>query len=81
MENEMKIESMYDVNDKIWFFNDADSKFYEGTITEINNWDKWSGFRYEVQHSGNNPINISVQESKLFASKQEIIENCFVGEA
>ena len=81
MEDEMKIESMYDVNDKIWFYHDMDSKFYEGTITEIGNWDKWSGFRYDVKHEGATPITASVQESKLFASKQEIIENCFVEEA
>ena len=77
----MKIESKYDVNDKIWFFNDSDSKFYEGTVTSISNWDQWSGFRYEVKHIGQQEINNSIQENRIFASKQEILENCFVEES
>lgn len=76
----MKIESKFDVNDKVWFFNDADSKFYEGTITDVSNWDKWSGFRYEVKHEGVNPINNSVAENRLYASKQEIMDNAFISE-
>ena len=77
----MRIESKYDVNDKVWFFNDSDSKFYEGTVMEINTWDQWSGFRYEIKHVGTQEINISAQENRIFASKQEILENCFVEES
>lgn len=77
----MKLESKFDVNDKVWFYNDSDSKFYEGTVTAVNNWDSWSGFRYEVKHEGSQTVNNSVQENKLFASKNEILENCFVEES
>jgi len=76
----MNIQSTYDVDDKVWVFRNEDNKFYEGTIKEVQSWDKWNGFRYEVIHHSNPEIMINVEEAKIFNSREEIINTRFVAE-
>ena len=76
----MNIQSTYDVNDRVWVFRNEDNKFYEGTIKEVQSWDKWNGFRYEVIHHSTPEIMINVEEAKIFNSREEIINTRFVAE-
>ena len=51
----MKITSKFDEGVSVWFLNhmsaaDQACKFFEGTVTAVQSWDKWSGFRYDVSH-------------------------------
>jgi len=75
----MKITSKFNAGDSVWFFESGQIKFYEGTINEVQSWDKWSGFRYDVQHVNQEGVstNYNVEENKLFASKNEILANLF----
>lgn len=84
MENNMSIQSKFEVGDKVWAFSSDQVKFFEGTISEINSWDKWSGFRYEIRHKNaqdpNMPIIINTDENNIFATQQEVINEKFVAE-
>jgi hypothetical protein len=75
----MKITSKYNEGENVWFFEQGQVKFFEGTINEIQSWDKWSGFRYDVKHvnAEGQPMNYNVEESKLYTSKDEILANLF----
>ena len=77
--NDMKITSKYNVGDTVWFFESAQVKFFEGIISEVQSWDKWSGFRYNVKHVGQdgNEMDYNAEENKIFSSKNEILSNLF----
>ena len=79
MEN-MNIQSTHDVGEKVWVYRNEDHKFYEGTIAEVQSWDKWNGFRYEITHHGENEIRMNVEEKLIYNSREEIINNCFIAE-
>ena len=75
----MKITSKYNGGENVWFFEQGQVKFFEGTINEVQSWDKWSGFRYDVKHvnAEGQAMNYNVEESKLYASKDEILDTLF----
>jgi len=79
MMTDMKLTSKFNAGDLIWFFEQGQVKFFEGTINDVQSWDKWSGFRYDVQHidQSGNSMNYNIDESRLYNSKQEILENLF----
>ena len=79
MDNDMKITSKFNEGDTVWFFEQGQVKFMEGTISSINSWDKWSGFRYEIQHVSPNgdQMMYNPEEKNIFASKNEILSNLF----
>jgi len=75
----MKITSKFNEGDTVWFFESGQVKFMEGVISSVNSWDKWSGFRYEIQHVNpdGNQMMYSAEEKNMFASKNEILANIF----
>ena len=77
--NDMKITSKFNANDTVWFFEAGQVKFFEGLITDIQSWDKWGGFHYDIVHTdaNGNTMNYNVEESRLYASKNEIITTLF----
>lgn len=79
MDNDMKITSKFNEGDTIWFFEQGQVKFMEGVISSVNSWDKWAGFRYEIQHvaPSGNQMTYSAEEKNMFASKNEILANLF----
>ena len=82
MENEMKIQSKYNGGEKIWFFEPGQVKFFEGTITDVQSWDKWGGFRYEIKHvyaDGHEMLH-NIEEKNLYDSKEQILETLFVAD-
>ena len=77
--DDMKLQTKFNEGDKVWYFNSMRNKFYEGTIKSVNNWDKWAGFRYEIEHiSMMGKFTDTIEEGKIFVSKQEILNTCFV---
>lgn len=76
---DMKIQSKYNGGELVWFFEQGQVKFFEGTISEVQSWDKWTGFRYEVKHVNKDgqEMTYNVEESKLYTSKEEILETLF----
>ncbi len=84
MEEDMKLTSKFDKGQVIWFFNNMGgdnnrAKFLEGTITEVQSWDQWSGFRYNVTHIDANGASMSynAEEKNMYKSKEEVLENLF----
>ena len=77
----MNIQSAYNEGDKVWVYRNEDGKYYEGTINEVQSWDKWNGFRYEIKHQGATELTINVEEKLIFSSREDIINNCFVAES
>lgn len=79
MDNDMKITSKFNEGDTVWFFEQGRVKFMEGVINAINSWDKWGGFRYEIQHvnSDGNQQMYNAEEKNMFTSKNEVLENLF----
>jgi len=75
----MTITSTYSIGDKVWALGEFGT-YYEGTITEIPSWDKWAGFRYEIQHNGVEPKHFNVEEKSILSSRQDIIDNKIVPE-
>lgn len=79
---DMKIQSKFNENDKVWFYYYSENKFYEGTVKAVSSWDRYSGFRYDVEHNGDlRQFTESIEEKNLYASKQEIIDTAFVSES
>ena len=76
----MNIQSAYNVGDHVWVYRNEDGKYYEGTIQEVQSWDKWNGFRYEIKHQGESEIIINAEEKLIYNSREDIIDNCFVAE-
>lgn len=76
----MSIQSTHDVGDKVWVFRNEDGKFYEGTVNEIQSWDKWNGFRYDIIHHGESEIRMNIEERFVFSSREEIINTRFIAE-
>ena len=76
----MTIQSKYEINDKVWAFESGSGKYYKGTVTDITSWDKWAGFRYEINHNGIEPRTINCEENFIYVSKNEIDSTCFVDE-
>ena len=77
----LTLQTKFNEGDSVWVFRGEDCKFYEGTIKEIQSWDKWSGFRYQIQHHGESDLDINAEEKFIFATKDEILANNFVAEA
>ena len=77
--NDMKLTVKFNVGDNVWFFEQNQVKFFEGTINDVQSWDKWSGFRYDVQHISPNgeQMSFNIEEKNLYASKNEILTNLF----
>ena len=77
--DDMKITSKFNEGDTIWFFEQGQVKFMEGVISSVNSWDKWSGFRYEIQHINpeGNQMMYSCEERYIFTSKNEILADLF----
>ena len=77
--DDMKITSKFNEGDIVWFFEPMKVKFMEGTINSFNSWDKWSGFRYEIQHINpeGNQIAYNVEEKHIFTSKDEVLDGLF----
>ena len=77
--NDMKITSKFNEGDVVWFFESMNVKFMEGTIDSINSWDKWAGFRYEIQHINpeGNQMTYNVEEKHIFTSKNEVLDGLF----
>lgn len=77
--DDMKITSKFNEGDTIWFFESGQVKFMEGVISSVNSWDKWSGFRYEIQHvnAEGNEMMYNAEEKYIFTSKNEILANLF----
>lgn len=75
----MKITSKYNGGENVWFFEQGLVKFFEGTINEVQSWDKWSGFHYDVKHvnAEGQTMNYNIEESRLYASQEEILANLF----
>ena len=75
----MKITSKFNAGDTVWFFEQGQVKFFEGTINDVQSWDKWSGFRYEIQHINQegSPMTYNIQEDKIYTSKNEILNGLF----
>lgn len=75
----MKITSKFNAGDNVWFFEQGLFKFFEGTVLEVQSWDKWNGFRYDVKHVNTEGVaqNYNVEENKLYTSKEEILTNLF----
>jgi len=76
---DMKLTSKFNAGDTVWFFEQGQVKFFEGTINDVQSWDKWSGFRYDITHIGQdgNSMNYNVEENKLYTSKNEILTTLF----
>lgn len=79
MENNMSIQSKFEVGDKVWALDEFGT-YYESTITEIISWDKWAGFRYEVRHNGVETKYFNVIETAILLSRQDIIDNKIIPE-
>lgn len=77
---DMNIQSAFNVGDKVWVYRNEDHKYYEGTIQDVQSWDKWNGFRYEIKHQGATELIINVEEKLIFNSREEINSTCFVAE-
>jgi len=79
----MKLTSKFDKGQTVWFFNnvggDTPVKFFEGTITEVQSWDNWSGFRYNVDHVDANGVtmNYNVEEKFMYKTKDEVLSSIF----
>lgn len=79
----MKLTSKYDEGKVVWFLHnvggDQPTKFYEGTVTSVQSWDKWSGFRYDITHIGPDGIaqSFNVEERNVYASKNEVLSTAF----
>jgi len=75
----MKLTSKFNANDSVWFFDHGQTKFFEGTINDVQYWDKWNGFRYDISHINPEGVqsNYNVEEDKIYASKNEIINTAF----
>ena len=75
----MKLTSKFNAGDNIWFFESGRIKFFEGTIKEVQSWDKWSGFRYEITHitPEGESINFNIEEKNLYSSKNDVITTFF----
>ena len=82
MEKDMKIQSKYNGGEKIWFFEPGQVKFFEGTITDVQSWDKWGGFHYEIKHldAEGQEMLYNVEENKLYDSKEQILDTLFVAD-
>lgn len=78
--NSMTISSKFNKGLKVWAFRQEDGKFYEGTISDVQSWDKWGGFRYEIKHEGAETITLNAEERFIFLSKEEIIQDRFISE-
>jgi hypothetical protein len=78
---DMNIQSNFDQGDKVWVYRNEDGKYYEGTVREVQSWDKWNGFRYEIVHNGEEEISINAEEKFVFNSREEIINTRFVAES
>lgn len=79
MMTDMKLTSKFNAGDSVWFFEHGQVKFFEGIINDVQSWDKWSGFRYDIKHINQDGVsmNYNVEESKLYTSKNEILTNLF----
>lgn len=76
----MKLESKFNENDVVWFFEPNGVKFMAGTITSINSWDKWMSFHYEIKHYNDEgiPMMYNIEEKNIFLTKEEILDGLFV---
>ena len=83
MEKDMKLTSKFDKGQNVWFFNnmggDNGVKFLEGTIAEVQSWDQWSGFRYNVTHIDANgaSMNYNAEEKNMYKTKDEVLASIF----
>lgn len=86
MDNDMKLTSKFDKGQTVWFFNNigggaenSGAKFLEGTINEVQSWDQWVGFRYNVSHINANGSTMSymAEERNMYKTKEEVLENLF----
>lgn len=77
--DDMKITSKFNEGDAVWFFEPMKVKFMEGTISAVNSWDKWSGFRYEIQHINpeGSQMSYNIEEKNIFTSKNEVLDGLF----
>jgi hypothetical protein len=75
----IKINFKFGVGDVVWFYEYETGKYLEGTITEAISWNKWDGWRIEVEHYNEKgeQVMYNVEESKLFLNKEEILMNLF----
>ena len=80
----MKITSKFDEGASVWFLNhmgaaDEACKFFEGTVTAVQSWDKWSGFRYDVSHISpeGNQMSYNVMEKDMYKTKNDVLANAF----
>lgn len=78
----MKLETKFNENDVVWFLHNDNNKvkFYEGKVLSINNWDKWMGFRYQIQHIDENgtAMMYDCDENNMYKTKSEITNSLFV---
>ena len=84
MDNNMKLTSKFDKGQTVWFFNNMGgntegAKFLEGTISEVQSWDQWGGFRYNVSHTDANgsTMNYNAEERNMYKTKDEVLANLF----
>ena len=80
----MKITSKFDEGVSVWFLNhmgaaDQACKFFEGTVTAVQSWDKWSGFRYDVSHISpdGKQMSYNVMEKDMYKTKNDVLANAF----
>lgn len=79
----MKLTSKFDEGAVVWFLNnmggDQAAKFLEGTINSVQNWDKWSGFRYDISHVNPEGVEMSynVEERNIYKTKNDVLTNAF----
>lgn len=75
----MKLTTKFNTGDNVWFFEQGKFKFFEGTITDIQSWDKWGGFRYELTHINSEGVEEKyyAEEKRLYVSQEEILTTLF----
>ena len=76
----MKLESKFNENDAVWFFEPGSVKFMQGTIMSIQSWDKWMSFRYEIKHYNQEgqQMMYNIEEKNIFLTKEEILDGLFI---
>jgi len=73
----MQLISKYEIGDKVWFYHNQ--KYYEGIITDIDNWNKINNFTYLVEHNSiNERFVLYIMENDIYLNKESIPENIFV---
>ena len=77
---DMTITTKFNVEDKVWFYAPEHGKFVEGTITDIQSWDKWNDFRYVIDHelADESKIAFTIDEKNIYSTKNEILSTAFV---